>query len=523
MPERMRRVGCARTLGCTKGAMTRTWIVAVLVASSVAAGGCDLGGESDKAGGERRPEAVVLTLANHEDSSLDLDEFAHQVERLSNGSVRIEFRNRWRETTVDYEPRTIEDVRAGKADLAKVSARAFDVVGVKSLQPYVAPFAVDSYALQREVLHSALQERMLGGVERLDLVGIALLPGELRKPVGLSRPLVEARDYRGATIATRLSELGLRTFRALGATGEAIVPGSDTSPFDGFETDITGLQDDYDGAPRTLAANVNLWPRALVIVMNAEAYERLSEDQQEALRAAGRAATDPALQHIREREREALGIVCRRAEPILRSATRSQLEGLRTATSSLARTLERDPESRAIVRQIAAMRPEVEPEPAPACPREERPSAAEGETPVDGVWRMITTADELSRVAAPGDVVPENWGESTFALIAGRFAFTTESRDACIWAYGRYSVKGSLVEWTVEDGGGISPNDALNTPGEKYRFQWSRYRDRLTLMPVKGAISPEPMLVKPWRLLDREPSLGALSSRCAPPREALQP
>ena len=154
--------------------MTRTWIVAVLVASSAAAGGCSLGGESDKAGGERRPEAVALTLANHEESSLDLDEFAHEVERLSNGSVRIEFSNRWRESDVDYEPLTIEDVRTGKADFAKVSARAFDLVGVKSLQPYVAPFAVDSYALQREVLHSALPERMLGGVERLDLVWIAL-------------------------------------------------------------------------------------------------------------------------------------------------------------------------------------------------------------------------------------------------------------------------------------------------------------------------------------------------------------
>ena len=503
--------------------MNRTWILALLVASSAAAGGCSLGGDSDKAGGERNPEAIVLSLANHEESSLDLDEFARELDRLSNGSLQIRFRNRWRESDVDYEPLTIEDVRDGKADLAKISARAFDVVGVRSLQPYVAPFAVDSYALQREVLHSGLPERMLGGVERLDLVGIALLPGELRKPVGVSRPLVSPADYRGATIATRLSELGLRTFRALGATGKAIVPGSDTSSFDGLETDITGLQDDYGGAPRTLTANVNLWPRALVIVMNRDAYERLSDDQREALRAAGRAAIDSALQHIREREREALGIVCRRAEPILRSATRSQLDALRTATSSLTRNLERDPQTRDSVREIGAMRAEVEPEPAPACPREQRQSTAERGTPVDGLWRMNTTADELARIAAPGDVVPENWGESTFALVAGRFAFTTENRDVCIWAYGSYAVKGSVVEWTVEDGGGISPNDFLNTPGERYRFRWSRYRDRLTLAPVKGAISPEPMRVKPWRLVDGEPFLGALSRRCTPPRDALQP
>ena len=116
---------------------------------------------------------------------------------------------------------------------------------------------------------------------------------------------------------------------------------------------------------------MNLWPRALVIVMNRDAYEGLSDDQREALRAAGRAAIDPALQHIREREREALGIVCRRAEPIVRSATRSQLDALRIATSSLTRDLERDPETRDSVREIGAMRAEVEPEPAPACPREQ--------------------------------------------------------------------------------------------------------------------------------------------------------
>ena len=275
---------------------------------------------------------------------------------------------------------------------------------------------------------------------------------------------METADYRGARIATRLSELGLRTFRALGATGEAIVPGSDASSFDGFETDITGLQDDYDGPPRTLAANVNLWPRALVIVMNRDAYERLSDDQREALRA-GRAAIDPALQHIREREREALGIVCRRAEPILRSATASQLDALRTATElahAEPRTRSRDPGRCARDRGHARRGGTGA---GAGLPARGPPSNAEGQTPVDGLWRMTTSADELARIAAPGDVVPENWGESTFALVAGRFAFTTENRDACVWAYGRYAVKGSLVEWTVEDGGGISPNDFLNTPG----------------------------------------------------------
>ena len=88
-----------------------------------------------------------------------------------------------------------------------------------------------------------------------------------------------------------------------------------------------------------------------------------------------------------------------------------------------------------------------------------------------------------------------------------------------------YAVKGDVVEWTVEDGGGISvsEDDFFNRPGEFFTYRWSRYRDRLTLKPVRGTISPEPYRVNPWRLLEAKPSRSGLASRCLPPRDALQP
>jgi TRAP-type C4-dicarboxylate transport system substrate-binding protein len=493
-----------------------------LIAAAAAFAGCLGESESDKAGGARDPEAVVLTLANHEDSTGDIAEFAREVARQSGGSVRIEPRNGWRAGQVDYERRTIEDVRAGEVDLAKVSARAFDLAGVKSFQPLVAPFAVDSYALERRVLASPLAGEMLRGVEQIDLVGIALLPGDLRKPVGISRALVGAPDYRGSTIATRESELGAETFRALGATPESVEPGDDLSSFDGAELGISGVEgDELDGPARTLAANVNLWPRVLVIVMNRDAYEALDDEQREALRAAGRAALGPAMERIQSFEKEALGILCNRGEVTLRSAGPGELDDLRTATSSLPS----DPAARRAAEEIAAMRAEVEPEPAPRCGNSPSGAAGEGGTPVDGLWRMETTEREYAEIAPPSDVVPENWGEFTFAFADGRFAFTTENGGACLWAYGRYEVKGNLVEWTVEDGGGISVTEEnfFNRPGEFFTYRWSRYRDRLTLEPVEGAISAEPYRVNPWRLLDAEPALAGLARRCRPPSGALQP
>jgi TRAP-type C4-dicarboxylate transport system substrate-binding protein len=497
----------------------------VLLAAAAAAGGCLGGGESDKAGGERPADAVVLRLANH-DSSLDLDEYVDAVERLSSGSIRIELENGWRKGQVDYEPRTIDDVRDGGVEMAKVSARAFDTAGVRSLQPLVAPFVVDSYALQREVLRSDVAAEMLRGVERLDLVGVALLPGDLRRPFGVGRPLVEVDDYRGARIATRMSRLGFRTFDALGAAGEPVTPSADVSSFDGAENGIENFQGNtYSGPRRELTMNVALWPRSLAIVMNRDAWEDLSEEQRDVLRDAGRAALDRALDRIRSRDREALGVICRGREVTINEASPGQLQALREATAEIARELERDPSTRAAVREIEALKAEVEPEEQPGCGAAAPDRPGGGATPVDGLWRMTSTREEYAAIAPPSDVVPENWGEFTFAFRGGRFAATTENGEACLWLYGRYAVRGDIVEWTVEDGGGISvtEEDFFNQAGEFFTYRWSRYRDRLTLEPVQGAVSAEPYRVNAWRLLDGEPAVAALARRCRPPSGALQP
>jgi TRAP-type C4-dicarboxylate transport system substrate-binding protein len=505
-------------------AMTRTLLLGALLATAALFGGCLGGDDSNKAGEDQRPHAVVLSFATHGPDTLDLDEFAREVSRQSNGSVRIEFEKRWREGERDYQQRTIDDVREAKVDLANVPARAFDLAGVDSLQPLVAPFAVDSYALERRVLGSPLAARMLRGVEQIDLVGVAVLPGELRKPLGVSRQLVDASDYAGATIGTRSSELGARALRALGANPGYYEPGQDISSFDGIEAGLTDIEGDrYDGPARTLAANVNLWPRALAIVMNRGAYGRLSDDQRDALRAAGRSALDPAMKRVEHEEAEALGVLCNRAEVAFRSASPSQLDALRAATRPVAEALDRNPATRGVARAIAAMRGDVEPEKAPTCTTENEERAAEGATPVDGLWQMETTAEELLQATTEGEVAPENWGKQTFAMVSGRFAFTNENREACIWGYGRYAVKTDILEFKFEDGGGDAPTDAANRPGEFFRYHWSRYRDQLTLKPVKGAISPGNFRVKAWRLLEGEPSLGGLSRRCPPPIKGLQP
>jgi TRAP-type C4-dicarboxylate transport system substrate-binding protein len=503
--------------------MTRTWTAAALVAGAAALAGCNLGGGSDKAGGGRKQATTVLTLANFGNSEGVLAEYAQAVSRESEGTLQIRFENEWRASDVDHERHTIADIRAGKADMAAVSVRAFDTVGVQSFEPLLAPFGIDSYALERRVLESDLPDRMLRDVERVHVVGVALLPGELRRPLGVSRPLLTAADYRGARIGIRPSELSARTVTVLGGTPVPYLSGSEAARLDGADVALDSAEGDrLDGPARTLATNVVLWPRPVAIVIDPDAYDGLSDAQRRALHAAGRSAIRPMSASLESGDRESAGVVCRRHQVDFPSATPSQLLALRAGVRRVRREIERRPANRAALREIAAMRAGLEPEPAIACDSAEPGASPSAATPVDGVWREDTTARELGRIAQ-GDVAPENWGRQTFVFTRGRFAFTTENREACIWGYGRYAVTGSRLELSFAAGGGKAPTGSTDRPGERFDYRWSRYRDRLTLAPVKGAISPEPLRVKPLQRLPGEPELASLSPHCQPPGNALQP
>src|SRR4051794_17639775 len=216
-PNPMRGAGCRSRLAD----MTRSGLIGALLVIVAVPAGC---GGADKAGGKRQPDVVTLTVANAEPDDSDLSAFAKEVERLSHGTLRLSIKNDWRPGVPDYERRTMDDVRDGTVEMAKVNARVFDLAGVKSFQPLLAPFAVDSYALERRVLHSPLAAPALKGVGALGLVGIALLPGDLRKPVGVQRDLPGPRDFQGATVATRMSALGRQTFEALGAKPAYVAP-----------------------------------------------------------------------------------------------------------------------------------------------------------------------------------------------------------------------------------------------------------------------------------------------------------
>ena len=599
---------------------------AVLTAAlaALALGGCGSSG-ADKAGGERASKPTVLTLANANGDSVELEPFANAVEQRSGGTLKIAFKNHWRPGQAAAEAGLIRDVKAGKADLGWAGTRAFDDVGVPAFDALHAPLLIDSLPLERAVLESALVPAMLGGLKPAGVTGLGILPGPLRRPLGVA-PLVKPQDYAGATIALQRSQVGARTLAALGAHGKPLPSMGTIDGYDGIEQQLNSIAGNgYDRIASHLTANVALWPRPVVLFANPKALGALTDRQRDALTGAAKAAIGATFALQQKDEKAAATTLCRRGVTF-ETAGKADLAALRRAVQPVYARLAERAETKAAIAQIEALRGDEGNAPAPACTAGARAGdAATGATPVDGVYRSVVTMAQLKR--APGfeagednpgnvgrfkmelrngrfrisgasdgtevngtyavdgdriafefngegpyrfgwslyrgaltlhklgegptpyavhpwrreggrpspatrtaidgvwtmnatrdqvvkemmarqkltkamaesDLVSENYGRWRFAFDRGRLYYTQAAEGSKRWTRARYSVKDHTFTITVTDYGGESPHGSAEKTGETFSFHWSRYRDRLTLTPVEGKISPENFTAQPWR------------------------
>jgi TRAP-type C4-dicarboxylate transport system substrate-binding protein len=436
--------------------------------------------ENDKAGGTSDGGPVVLTLASHDYNASDASEFASAVERLSDGSIRIEVKYGFRFYDVEYEQGTIADVRNAVVDLALVGARAWDAAGVKSFNALVAPFLVDSYELERRVLESSLTERMLEGVEPLGLVGIAVVPGELRRPLGLSRALVHPADYRGARIGIRPAGVADATFDALRADAE----GFPATPeglvgFDGAESGVSTIRNNgYDAGARALTANVVLWPRPTTIFMNQKSFDALTSDQQDALRQAGLEIVEPLLETVEDTERSSLEAICNGSRLPLVNAAPAVRAALRRVVQPVYDELERDSLTRELIEEIEKLHfSDGAANEALHCPSVRLRGKASA---LDGSWRVDVTRDDLRAAGAQLEQLERAEGSWTVRFRDGRWvARNLESGNVY---RGTYAVDGDVLRETTRS---CVPSN-LCTPGTVEEYAWSVYRDRLELARIPG-------------------------------------
>lgn len=487
-----------------------------------AAAGCG-GSGGDKAGGDDDVEARVLTLANpNGEPPAQLITWADEVDRLSGGTLEIEFENDWRQGEADYEAATIEDIQASEVDVAWVGARAFDTVGVTTFQALVAPLLIDSHDLQEAVFEAGIPTEMLAGLEAIDLTGIGVLPGPMRKVLGIEQPFVSPADFDGAVVGIQQSGVADQAMAALGATTMDLPTGASLDGVDAYEQQPASIAGNaYWRVADYVTANVNLWPRPLVMFINTDVFDSLSEEQQQALTDAAAAAIPGALDASRTEDRDGAAENCR-SEMTTVVATDEELNALRTAFEPIYEAIAADPATGEHLEAITAIKDELGApadgaECAPsdvAAPPVTAPTSSGEPTPLDGVYE-VTTPETTWDCSGPAC-----WGHIVWVFDRGRFAINLENELVCTWAYGTHEVLGDRFAMTFIDGGGSDPLQA-NRPGELFVFGWHLEDDLLTLSPVAGEASPDPALGEPWQRTSTTPNTDAFSTNCPPPPEAL--
>ena len=477
-----------RATGATKaGALCILATVAALTA------GCGGSPKLDRTGKPVRDKPVVLTLADHENGTLDVQNWIHEVQRRSGGTIRIEFRRGWRANDPDYDRGTIADVRAGRIDIAKIAARSWDEVGVRSLRALVAPMLIDSYALEQRVLTTHLPAEMINRVGKQDLIGLAVLPGFLRKPLGISRVLRRPTDFAGARIGIRPGGVAIQTFAALGGRSVVYAPSDPAavSRLDGAELDVDVIAGNaYNRGARALTANVNLWPRIVTLVMNRRSFDALSEKQKQALTGAAPAAVGPTVKAFAGLDAQTTQVLCQRGLKLV-TATGSDLRALRNALRPVYGSLDRDAQTKRAIAEIQSLKSGLGAGGTPTVSKcGGNATAGTGQSsPIDGTYRSNVTRAQLldNPKFEQGEDNPSNYGQFTLTIAGGRFQWRG-SADG-IPEGGTATVHGDRVT--------LRPTYPADATDQEFVYSWTRYRGVLAFTKVTPG--PTFLVVHPWR------------------------
>jgi TRAP-type C4-dicarboxylate transport system substrate-binding protein len=392
-----------------------------------------------------------------------VERFAEQVADVTRGSLRVEVV--WEADPDGWSPRTerrlAELVAAGELDLALVPSRIWDTLGVTTLRALQAPFLIDDHALLAEATDGELAEDLLSGLTEAGVVGLALWPEELRRPVSYGAPLLRLADFAGIGIRAPTSETSYVVLRALGAepsdpedhgtaVHQGVVSASETAFAWGPLLPQLG----------TFTANLTLYPKVNVLVIGPDALERLTAEQRVQLRQVADDVRELAIRDLPD-EREAAAAYCDFGGGVALT-TDDALAELRDAVTPVYAELEADASTATVLDRIVALKASL-PQPVAqeiaAC---EADVAIADDAPFEvgepddllpeGVLRTEMTEDQLRERGVPESYVAAYRGIYTLTMRDGSWFTDGEEDEPGTYDFGgEYTVDGDVLEVSVTE------------------------------------------------------------------------
>ena len=378
--------------------------------------------------------------------------WADETEQSTNGAITLAVSRRPDSDSVDEDGVVLARLRADDLDIGIIRAPAFTEAGITSFQALQAPFLIDNEELARRVSTDPIATEMLTGLDEIGLVGLALVPGGLRHPVGWHQPLLSLDDFRDAVINTRPSADVDRLFAALGAStdhsaGQARLTAAATGQLRGLDTSL--LINITAGAPAIMTSNVVLYTKYDVVVMRRDSFDRLSSTQREALEGALAQSVTEVL-GSRPSEGIAVRTWCSLEGQSTAASSTEDVRALHEAGDIVVGQLRQARFTAHVIDRIDALASGTRLVSLPVCsgPTSQVVTlpAVGDQTILDGTWRFDTTRQDLLDVGVPPDQVDKDVGVHTYVLHNGRLEGGKEGE----YCSGRYAVAGSLFTWAFD-------------------------------------------------------------------------
>ena len=355
--------------------LTKAGALLALTLAAVVVSGCSAAAGGDKAGGPAGGPVVLRMASTPAGVSLvpPVADFVQRVRALSGGSVQVKVISQWGDYAPGAEAQVVHAVAHGTVDLGWAGSRVFDTMGVPAFGALSAPMLIDSYPLENAVIKSPAPARMLAGLSRLHVTGLAVLGDVLRHPYTVHRPLLAPADWRGLSIGGYRSAAQEQAIRAMGAApvvafGPYRTHDLANGAIQGFELDMQGYVHLglVTSAPY-VTANVVLWPQFDVLFADPARLASLTGQQRAWLQQAAADASTSSVRLVARQNAPSIKQACAMGARFV-SATPADLAAMRQAFTPVYRSLETDPQTSAFIAQIQQLKQTTRPGPAPAIP-----------------------------------------------------------------------------------------------------------------------------------------------------------
>ena len=192
----------------------------------------------------------------------------------------------------DAESVTVDEVRNGALDMARVNISALDASGAATVVPSL-PFLFKSTVHMRRVLDGPIGEEILAGLEAQGLIGLCFYDAGPRSFYSVKQPIRTAADLKGLKVRVQQTDIWAALMRALGAEPVSM-------PFDrlylGLESGAVGASDNnwpsyvasrhYNVAKYYSLTEHSMAPA--VLIFSKRVWDELSREDQAIVRAAAK-------------------------------------------------------------------------------------------------------------------------------------------------------------------------------------------------------------------------------------------